>query len=351
VIRVVPFFALFACDPADTGDTDTTEAHGAVVSTTDFSVGALASVDLDTFEVTDSLSATSSDPFVQFEDGRVYQVNGYGVDSISVYEPGEFDAPVAQFSTGTGTSPRTVALIDDQLFVTLYETDHVAVLDPADGTSLGTVDLAGYAGVDGVPEAATLVELGGKLYVALERLDRSDPMVWTDDGGRVAEIDPTTLTVTKTWEVGPSPQIYAHPSEAGKLIVRTGLSGQAVGGVRVLDPASATADAYHIDAAALGYGIAAWAGAPSGRGLVLAEHSDYSNTVECYDPEQGLATVYGPTYDWLTNPAIDADGRVWLPVRSFSGASGLVVIDSETCATLTAAPIGTILPPYKVAFY
>jgi len=350
----VPLLSLaMGCDPADTGDTDNETPHGAVVSTTDFSVGALATVDLDSFDVTDSLAATSSDPFVQVEDGRVYQVNGFGVDSVSVYEAGDFDAPVAQFTTGTGTSPRHVALVNGELFVTLYEADHILVLDPDDGTSLGEVDLQAYAGVDGLPEAATLVELGGMLYVALERLDRSDPMVWTDDGGLVVEIDPGTLGVTASWEVGPSPQIYPHPTDASKLMVRTGLSGQMVGGVRVLDPSAAAPDAMLLDAATLGYGISAWAAGSTGGAVFFAEHSDYSYTVECYDPDAGVASsaVYGPSFDWLTNPAVDPQGRAWIPVRSFSGASGIVVIDTATCETVTTAPIGTILPPYKVDFF
>ena len=123
--------------------------------------------------------------------------------------------------------------------------------------------------------------------------------------------------------------------------------------MRVLDPSTDAPGPLLLDAATLGYGISAWAAGPSGRAVFFAEHSDYSYTVECYDPEAGVASaaVYGPTFDWLTNPEVDPDGRAWIPVRSFSGPSGLVVIDTATCETVTTAPIGTILPPYKVAFF
>lgn len=348
--RIVLVLALAACTPPDGDDTSDATPHGAVVSTTDFAVGALAAVDLDTFAVDDALATTSSDPFVQVEDGLVYQVNGFGVDSVSVYEPGAFDAPVAQFSTGTGTSPRYVARIDDKLFVSLYETDHLAVLDPDDGTSLGEVDLSAWAGTDGIPEAATMVEANGKLYVALERLDRTDG-AWSDDGGHVVEVDPATLTVARGWAVGPSPKVYPHPTDPAKLMVRTGLYAQAVGGVGELDPAAATQPARTLDAATLGFGISEWAAAPTGKAIAIAEHADYSYTVECYHPDQGVATVLGPTFDWLANPAVDDRGRAWIPLRSFDGASGLVVIDTATCAVVSTAPIGTILPPYMVAFY
>ena len=106
-----------------------------------------------------------------------------------------------------------------------------------------------------------------------------------------------------------------------------------------------------LDAATLGFGISEWAAAPSGKAIVIAEHTDFTYTVECYDPELGLANALPPTSDWLANPEIDAQGRVWIPVRSFSGASGLIVVDAETCDFVTDAPIATTLPPYRVAFY
>lgn len=360
MIRLVLLALLLpACNPPiDSGDTATTdtgdtgmpsgETH-AVVTTTDFSVGALATVDLGTFAVDDDLVPTSSDPYVAVQQDEVFQFNGLGIDNVAIYTPGAWSAPQEQFSVGDGTNPHGVALIDGALFVSLYEENALGVFDPTDGSSLGSVDLSAYAGSDGIPEASTMVVVGGKLYVALERLDRNNG--WTDDGGTVVQVDPTTKTVTKAWAVGPSPIVYPHPTDPNKLMVRTGLYAQAVGGLRVLDPSKDAPDPLLLDASALGYGISGYAGSRIGVGLIVGEHTDATYTLSCVAPDGTLTHAYGPTSDWLVNPVVDDRGRAWVAVRSSSGTSGLLVVDLFTCQVLTDTPIQTDLPPYGIAFY
>lgn len=341
-----------ACNPPmgdDTGDTSDQGGTHAVVTTTDFSVGALATVALDSLEVQDDITLTSADPFVFVQDDTVFQVNGFGVDNVTVYAPGDFTSVLAQFSTGAGTNPHDVALVDGDLYVTLYEEAHLGIFDPADGTALGTVDLSAEAGSDGIPEASTMVRVAGRLYVALERLDRDDG--WTDDGGTVVEIDPDSGLVTDSWAVGPSPVVYAHPTDPTRLVVRTGLYAQAVGGLAVLDPTEDAPEAPFADASTLGYGIAGWAAGPGGEGVLVAEHSDFTYSLKCVDLEGTVTDLYGPTGDWLTNPAVDPEGRVWVVVRSFTGDSGLMVVDPDPCEVVTDTLVETNLPPYQVAFF
>jgi len=360
MIRLVPLLLLLsACAPtADTGDTGTSDTADtgtataqthAVLTTTDFAVGALATVDLDSLAVDDDLLPTSSDPFVSVMQDEVFQVNGLGVDSVAVYTPGSWGAPQVQFSVGSGTNPHAVALIDGELFVSLYEEAHLGIFDPTDGTALGSVDLSAYGGSDGIPEASTMVVVNGDLYVALERLNRDDG--WSDDGGMVVQVDPSLRAVTKAWAVGPSPIVYAHPTDSTKLMVRTGLYAQAVGGLRVLDPTQDAPDPLLVDASALGYGIAGYAAASTGAGIIVGEHSDATYTLGCVAPDGTVTDVYGPTADWLTNPAGDDRGRAWVAVRSVSGTSGLLVVDLATCSVVNDTLVQTDLPPYRIAFY
>ncbi len=357
MIRALPLLLLAACTAPIGGDNDTvddTDDHDpvrhshAVVTTTDFAVGGLSTVALDVFTVADDLVPTSADPTVQVQGGRVFQINGFGVDTVTVYAPGQWTAPVAQFSTGSGTNPHRVALHDEGLFVSLYERDALGVFGAADGASLGTVDLSAYAGSDGIPEASTMVVIGDRIYVALERLNRDDG--WGDDGGRVVAVDALTRDVVQSWEVGPSPQVYPHPSDPTALIVRTGSYGNLDGGLAVLHPTKGAPEAPFVTTEDLGYSIAAYAGAASGQGVIVAEHADFTYALKCVSLDGEVTDLFGPTADWITGPAVDDQGRAWVAVRSFAGPSGLLVADVDACEVLEER-IETALPPYRIAFY
>lgn len=354
-----PLLLLFlvACQPptgtddtADTADTGLDDGLSrVVVTTTDFAVGSLATVDLDSFDVTDEITTTSSDPLVYAEDGHVFQVNGFGHDSVSVYAPGEYAAPEAQFSAGGGTNPYDVALIDGELFVSLYEEAHLGVFDPDSGTSLGTVDLSAHADADGIPEAASMVEVDGLLYVALQRLDRDNG--WVDAGGKVVQVDPSTKQITEDWDVGPNPTVHAHPSDPGKLIVRAGLYATADGGIRVLDPAQDAPEDWLLEGSELGWGVSAYAEIDSGDAVVIAEHTDMSTyEVKCMASDGTLADGWSGS-DWIPAVTVDDRGRGWVVVRSATGTSGLRVIDLATCTEVTTDPIETSLAPYRIAVY
>jgi len=355
----LPVFALtlaMGCNPPidlDTGNDDTGDADGpdhatAVGTTTDFAVGSLATVALDGHTVSDDLVPTTGDPRVFVEDGRVLQVNGLGFDTVSVFQPGDWSVPVTQFSVGAGTNPQDVALVDGELFVTLYERAEIAVFDLATTHHSGTVDLAAFADADGLPEAASIVELGGALYVALQQLDRDNG--WVPAGGRVIQVDPTSLAVTGSWEVGPNPTLHEHPAEPEMLVVRTGTYATLNGGLLVLDPATGQPDSVILESATLGYAIADYVESPSGNGLFIAEHTDFTYSVKCIDA--GGEIAHGETTtDWLAGLAVNDRGEAWIAQRSFAGTGGLVVWDVDTCTRLTATPIDTSLPPYRIAFY
>lgn len=332
----------------DTGDTGGPDETTAVVTTTDFAVGSLATITLDGHEVSDDLAPTTADPNVIVQEGRVLQVNGLGFDTVSVFEPGHWSAPESQFSVGAGSNPYDVAVVEGEIFVTLYERAEIAVFDLATARRSGTVDLSAFADADGVPEAASILEVGGALYVALQQLDRNNG--WAPAGGQVIRVDPTSLAITGSWDVGPNPTLHPHPSEPDKLVVRTGTYATLNGGLRVLDPAAEKLGEMFLDSASAGYAVADYVEAPSGAGLFIAEHTDFTYGVKCID-EQGEVTDGETTADWLAGLAVDDRGEAWIASRPFGGAGGLVVWDVDTCSRLTATPIGTSLPPYRIAFY
>jgi hypothetical protein len=354
---IAPLLALvIGCNPPlnldptddDTGDADGPDHSVAVVTTTDFVVGSLATIGLDGRGVSDDLAPTTGDPRVSVEEGRVLQVNGLGFDTVSVFQPGQWSAPLTQFSVGAGANPHDVAVVDGEAFVTLYDRAEIAVFDLATTHRTGTVDLAAWADDDGLPEVATIVELGGLLYIALQRLDRDNG--WAPDEGRVVQVDPASRAVTKSWEVGPNPTLHEHPGEPETLVVRTGTYATLNGGLQVLDPGLDQLGAMVLETATLGYAIADYVESPSGNGLLIAEHMDFTYSVKCF--EWGAEITDGEaTADWLAGIAVNDRGEAWIAQRSFAGSGGLVVWDVDTCTRLTTDPIETTLPPYRIAFY
>ena len=140
-----------------------------MVATTFDGVGALAVVDLDTLEVTDELASISSDAVVVVEGDRIFRFNRSDFDSVRVYAPGQFAAPVSGFGLTAGANPWDVEIRNGSLFVGQYETSALAVYDLETGVLSGSVDLSAFDDGDGYPEVAALVELGGRIYVSLQQ--------------------------------------------------------------------------------------------------------------------------------------------------------------------------------------
>lgn len=344
---------LLACNPpvpAKT-DTDVPAAATAIVTTTDFAVGSLAAVDLEDWTVTDELAPTSGDPFVFVDDGHVLQVNGFQSDSVRVYEPGAWQEPLVEFSLGAGAGPHDVAVVGDELFVSLYEQAAMTVRSLADGTEVATVDLSAWADADGIPEASSIVEVDGALFVALQHFDRS--AFASTGAGKVVRVDPATRQVTKAWDTGPSPVLYAHPSEPGTLVVATGTYEGAApyppaldGSLAVLDPVRDTLAAPLLADADSGYKVNGYGEVESGHAVLVVQGTDGATRVACWDG--GALSVAETLPGWAADLAVDPAGDAWIAARD---PGGLLVYDVETCTSRTGAEwIGTSLPPYRVAF-
>src|SRR6185295_13686203 len=112
---MLPLLA-FACGPEDSPsdpiveqpwnpDHETTAAVATVAR--DYTVGALATVDLDTMQIREELATISGDTRLVFDDGSLIVLNGYGVDTVRLYEPGVWTAPRLEIglSDGSPTNP------------------------------------------------------------------------------------------------------------------------------------------------------------------------------------------------------------------------------------------------------
>ena len=354
---------VLACGPSD-GPSDSVVEQPwipdrettAVVATVarDYSVGALATVDLDTLQIREELATISGDARVAFDDGTLVVLNGYGVDTVRLYEPGVWRAPRIEFgvSDGSPTNPHDVAICGGKLFVLLYETDAIAVHDPESGEQIGSVPLGAYADDDGLPEPWNLVEIDDALYVALNRLDRDD--AWADRGGTVVEVLCDTEEVARTWPTAGNPMVHRWFDDP-RILVSTRAYEDDPGGLSILD----TRDGSYtplVGQDVLG-GTADEATAFGSRAIVAALATDYESTaIQCVDLETGDVETLDTTVDFVTAVVGNERGEAWIGtdwgwVDPDSARPGLRIFDVATCTERRKNPLDFALAPYSLTFY
>jgi hypothetical protein len=328
----------------------------AVVATVarDYSVGALATVDLDTMQIREELATISGDARLAFDDGELIVLNGYGVDTVRLYEPGVWSSPRIEIgvSDGSPTNPHDAAICDGKLFVLLYETDAIAIFDPGSGEEIGSVRLDDYADDDGLPEPWNLVEIDGALYVALNRLDRDD--AWTDRGGLIVELSCATEAVGRTWSTAGNPMVHRWAGDPRILVSTRAYAGDP-GGLSILD----TRDGSYtplVGQDVLG-GTADEATAFGSRAIVAALATDYESTaIQCVDLETGAVEAIDTTIDFVTAVVGNERGEAWIGtdwgwVDPDGAQPRLRVFDVATCEERTKEPLRLGLAPYSLTFY
>ena len=355
-------------DSGDSGrvDTDTgTTVDGqttAVVVTSDYAVYALATAELDDGSIHDEITAlTGSSTVRALDDGWIYVINSFGYDTIQAYEPGEWSAPRLEWSVGDGTAnPHDVEVCGDEVFVSLYGRDYIAVYDAESGTLTGTVDMTAFDDGDGIPEVDALVKLSGRegyLYAAAQQLDEEDG--WVSSGGAVAEIDCAARSVTDAWDVGSNPKIYAHPTDEASLVVLTGVYYSPDGGISVLDTAKGTQSEVHISEEETGVDINTLAFSASGAALAIGSSiEDYGATysVSCFDLETWAWSEQSTTSSFLMDAVANDRGEAWILARTSwadaESVGGIWMYDVETCTERVSDERLTFsLDPYSVAFF
>ena len=349
-------------DTADSADTDTDTdtdtgadmGHSTAVVTTvsaDYTTGSFASIDLASMNSSDELFVTSGDPVVVSDDGLVFQINRFGHDSVRAYEPGSWVAPLWEQSMGEYSNPYDVEVCGGDLFVALYAKDYLAVVDVNTGATKGSVDLSAFHDSDGLsPEASSLVEANGKLYVAMNRLDTTQTY-WSSEGSAVAEVDCATLAVTQSWYIGGNANVMAWP-DSDKLLVGAEAYGEDSGGLYILDPAANTVSPLD-GTAGKTVGSAAAYGTKAIVTSVAPDWSSYG--VHCVDLVDGTMDVIAEGPSYLTGAFANNIGQAFVTAGSSwldeAAPSGIFVYDIASCAAVSTEWMGLSMYPSSVAFY
>jgi hypothetical protein len=164
------------------------------------------------------------DPVVRHQEGRIYIVNRFGSDNVTVLDADSHEL-IAQISTGEGSNPQDVAALGDTLYVVALNTPEILILDLArpEAGVVATIDLSSLDENDGMPDCNSIYRVENFLYVSCGVLQSFMPVM----PGKVAIIDTsindlnTVLSLETRNPVGFLQRAPAGSSIAGDLLVAT----------------------------------------------------------------------------------------------------------------------------------
>lgn len=341
------------------------------VPTTDFTTGSYSTVDLSDYSAASNLPSTpgiaESDSAAVYHNDRVYVINRFGFDNISVLDTDDLSTAIRQFSTGNGSNPQDMAFVSDrQAYVSLLAENELLLVDPgsAPGNEItGRIDLTPLldpADADGLVEAAALARVGRFLFVALQSLDnfvatRPGVLAVVDTAiDSLVDVDPETAGIQGIRLTGSNPVAMHWAPELGRLLVSlAGNFGVADGGVEAVDPFRWVSGGFLIDEATLGGGDVGDLESVNGRKVFVVAGGFDANDVRVFDvtPDHtsGALIASAPRGLGLELPfvpglAVDSSGQLIVPDRTLT-APGLRLIDTATDTEITATPIDVGLPP------
>lgn len=344
-------------DTTDTGDTSGGGDWEMVVTTTDYTTGALARID-SAGTLHDSLAVISSDAAVQSQDGDLYLLSRSSQNAVSVYRDGDYTTPVLNFSTGDGTNPHGVAKCGGYLFVSLYSTATLGVYDPATGLSAGTVDLSAFDDGDGSPEPdAVYAAPNGALYVVMNQLDYVNTYESADGSGTLAKVDCSSFQVTDSWDVGPNPSFDVDPRDPDQLLISGGnwfnddWSGPELDGyLQVFDTSTDSLGDVLMTEEDAGFNLGGVAGGADGK-VITTFDTAYSWTVVCMDLNSGDYTTLDVGNAFIGALEASPDGLVWasqsLGFGKGDATTGFVAYDPATCTAVSS--VSPTLGPSSMA--
>ncbi len=366
---IVPLIALSMAVTAcvSSGGTDITLSSSCpltgaklFVTTTDFTVGGAAVITGDPpNKVCLPATGISSDAAAQVFGPRVYVINRFGFDNIQVLDAQFGYTTMTQVSVGNGSNPQDIAVYKGpKAFVSRLGNSALWIGNPFTLTTLAEIDLSPYADADGNPEAAKMVLVDNRLFVALQMLD---PLWSPTAKSSIAVIDTdnnTLVTVIDLATTNPFSRLIYNPGDS-KIYV--GCSGgfqswgfpAGDGGVETITIDTVndvyTPNGIVVGEIALGGDINHLAVVSSTQAYALVSDVTFQNHLVKFNPQTGV--VDPPmlsTFNWIADMVLDSSGYLYLADRDFTNP-GVQIWDTATDTEIATSPISTGLPPYWLA--
>ena len=337
-------------------------APRAFVVESDFSTGSFSMFDTATRVASCDVGPAHSDARVRAWGGRVYIVNRFGADNITVLD-GATGALVRQFSVGNGANPYDIALVSTtKAYVTRYESTDLWVVNPSTGAHTGTIGLGGLADADGIPEMDRLQLVGPLLFVSLQRVDRNAGFQPTDTS-LVAVVDTRTDQLVDCDATRPGVQGIVLPRtnpvtpfvldvpRSRLYLGCAGSYGVADGGIVRLDPVRLVAEAVVAREDSLGGDVLDLAWTDDARAFAIVSDALFNTALIRWSPTTGrrTQTLFTTGGFSLSDCEVRPDGaEVWVCNSTFQ-TPGVRVYNAQTGLALTGM-MGCTLPPQGIAF-
>jgi hypothetical protein len=336
----------------------------AFIVTSDFGTGSFATVGLDPPRPV--MGANPShlihrDAVVRARDGLVYVLNRLFADNLQVLDPAQGFATRMQCSTGNGTNPHDIAFVNDRkAYITLFERSTLLIVDPTAppncaGFTRDTIDLSGLADADGNPDMDQMAVVGGRLYVALQRLDINTILRVPAQNAALAVIDIASDSVVGGIELsGENPfaatkGLTAH--DGAIYVAQAGFFGVMDGGIERVDLDRQQAEGFLVTEEDLGGDITDFVVASEHRIYAIISRRNFSTALIAFDPttRQITGTLREVSGYTLFDIELNDRGELFLADRT-RGGSGVRIYRASDGVELTEAPLNLVLPPFEIVF-
>ncbi len=347
------------CDP-DPGNSAPSMVDGgtyALVVATDYEAGAYSLVDLADLSISESIQAIHEDSVCRFdvETSIPFIVGRYGSDAVAVIDPHAGWTVSSEYSVGAGSNPQDIAVASsERAFVARLGHPELLIVHPTDGTEIGTVDLISLADADGNPDAAWILHLQGRIYVALQKLDNFVPT----GPSSIVVIDAATGTIEEEIILGGANNYgklrYNHVLDK-IVIAQAGVFGDLDGGIEYLDPHDLTLSGFVITEQEIGGDLSDV--------VIVSETKGYA--VIGVPVDSGAAThlvSFNPSTGKKLDDLIVRDdwtigfmeltpdgGQLWVCDRE-PELPGLRIFDTGNDTEITGVPLDVGLPPFMICF-
>ncbi|UCF68048.1 MAG: hypothetical protein JSV80_01750 [Acidobacteriota bacterium] len=339
----------------------------ALAGTDFFASGRVAIVELGrggAISVRNNLSQASSDPVLRQTGHGLFVINRFSHDNLQRLDPAANFATSWQASTGQGSNPHDVLLLDERkLYVTRFEPpfSDLAVLLPQGGSFRGSIPLDQLAeNPDDVPTPRPdrMAHAGGVLFVGLQDVDRT----FTQYGeAKLAVVDPELDEVAGVVRLGgKSPgTIETLVGTDGRERLYVALAGifpgllpqELSGGIAVVDVANRAFERWALDDDDAGGNINAFALAREDLGYAVVSDAQYVSRLVAFDPRSGeLRRTLLETSQFVPEIEVDSAGVLAVPDPSFV-APQLCLYRVPASADENEQPLGCValeLPPFSI---
>ncbi len=355
---VLVFLGLFVCNiPAARCSVDEI-----FIITSDYETGGYASLNISSQQAQHESGTIYSDAVARFFEDKIYVIERWHGDNITVFQKDNLHNPIIQFSVGSGSNPHDFLLINNsKAYITLYEESFLVIVNPSTGKTTGKIDLSGFADNDGIPEMDIMLYHDNKVFVSLQGLDRNS--LFQPSGlSRIVVIDPEKDTVI---DADPeragiqaielkltNPLDMKFVPEAGKILVAEAGSffSASDGGFEFVNPSTLQAEGIIMTESEMGGQIGgafrSFSMVSRDEGYAIVTTGDWQTQVVRFNlATRSVFPVHAPGTGFVHADILALEDMLFVCDRNMQNP-GIRVFDTNTDTEITMAPIDVGLPPY-----